>query len=250
MRKNIVVGNWKMNLKKFDAINLVNDVLSLHLSSDVEVVFAPSYIYLSKVNEICSHNKSVCTASQDISFKNNGAYTGEVSAEMVRSLGVKYTIIGHSERRDYFNETNQELKKKVDLAILNDLKVIFCCGESQKQRESEDYFDYIKSQISESLFHLDNNHFAKIVIAYEPIWAIGTGITASPAQVEEVHRYIRGIIKDRYNESIANNCSILYGGSCNPSNSKNLFSQKNIDGGLIGGASLNSQSFVDIINSF
>ena len=239
-----------MNLKKFEAINLVNDVLSLHLSSDVEVVFAPSYIYLSKVNEICSHNKSVFTASQDISFNNNGAYTGEVSAEMIRSLGVKYTIIGHSERRDYFNETNQELKKKVDLAILNDLKVIFCCGESQKQRESGDYFDYIKSQISESLFHLDNNNFAKIVIAYEPIWAIGTGITASPAQVEEVHRYIRGIIKDRYNESLANNCSILYGGSCNPFNSKNLFSQKNIDGGLIGGASLNSQSFVDIINSF
>ena len=250
MRKNIVVGNWKMNLKKFDAINLVNDVLSLYLSSEVEVVFAPSYIYLSKVNEICSNNKSVCTASQDISFNNNGAYTGEVSAEMVRSIGVKYTIIGHSERRDYFNETNQKLKKKVDLAILNDLKVIFCCGESQKQRESGDYFDYIKSQISESLFHLDNNNFAKIVIAYEPIWAIGTGITASPAQVEEVHRYIRGIIKDRYNESLANNCSILYGGSCNPSNSKNLFSQKNIDGGLIGGASLNSQSFVDIINSF
>ena len=250
MRKNIVVGNWKMNLKKFDAINLVNDVLSLYLSSEVEVVFAPSYIYLSKVNEIYSNNKSVCTASQDISFNNNGAYTGEVSAEMVRSLGVKYTIIGHSERRDYFNETNQELKKKVDLAILNDLKVIFCCGESQKQRESGDYFDYIKSQISESLFHLDNNNFAKIVIAYEPIWAIGTGITASPVQVEEVHRYIRGIIKDRYNESLANNCSILYGGSCNPSNSKNLFSQKNIDGGLIGGASLNSQSFVDIINSF
>ena len=154
---------------------------------------------------------SVCTASQDISFNNNG-YTGEVSAEMVRSLGVKYTIIGHSERRDYFNETNKKLKKKVDLTILNDLKVIFCCGESQKQRESGDYFDYIKSQISESLFHLDNKHFSKIVISYEPIWAIGTGNTASPEQVEEVHRYIRGIIKDRYNESLTNNCSILYGG--------------------------------------
>ena len=250
MRKNIVVGNWKMNLKKIDAINLVNNVLSLDLLDDVEVVFAPSHIYLSKVNEICSHYSSVNTASQDISFNNNGAYTGEVSAEMVRSLGVKYTIIGHSERRDYFNETNKELKKKVDLAILNDLKVIFCCGESQKQRESGDYFNYIKTQISESLFHLDNNHFAKIVIAYEPIWAIGTGKTASPNQVEEVHKYIRDIIKDRYNESLANNCPILYGGSCNPSNSKNLFSQKNIDGGLIGGASLNSKSFVDIINSF
>ena len=239
-----------MNLKKIDAINLVNNVLSLDLLDDVEVVFAPSHIYLSKVNEICSHYSSVNTASQDISFNNNGAYTGEVSAEMVRSLGVKYTIIGHSERRDYFNETNKELKKKVDLAILNDLKVIFCCGESQKQRESGDYFNYIKTQISESLFHLDNNHFAKIVIAYEPIWAIGTGKTASPNQVEEVHKYIRDIIKDRYNESLANNCPILYGGSCNPSNSKNLFSQKNIDGGLIGGASLNPQSFVDIINSF
>ena len=250
MKKNIVVGNWKMNLKKIDAINLVNNVLSLELLDDVEVVFAPSSIYLSKVNEICSQYSSVNTASQDISFNNNGAYTGEVSAEMVRSLGVKYTIIGHSERRDYFNETNKELKKKVDLAILNDLKVIFCCGESQKQRESGEYFHYIKSQISECLFHLDNKHFSKIVIAYEPIWAIGTGKTASPDQVEEVHRYIRGIIKERYSENLANNCSILYGGSCNPSNSRELFSQKNIDGGLIGGASLNPQSFVDIINSF
>ena len=250
MRKNIVAGNWKMNLKRDESLKLVEEVLSLLENNDVEVVFAPSYTYLYKVNKMCTNLSSVYTASQNIYKNENGAFTGEVSAEMVHSLGVKYTILGHSERREYFNETNQDLKTKVDLALSNNLDVIFCCGESLEQRESDIHFDWIESQIEESLFHLTEEEFSKIVIAYEPIWAIGTGVTANSSQAEEVHAFIRGVISDKYCENISGNCSILYGGSCNPNNSRELFSKENIDGGLIGGASLDANSFVEIIKSF
>ena len=250
MRKNIVAGNWKMNLKRDESLKLVEEVLSLLENNDVEVVFAPSYTYLYKVNKMCTALSSVHTASQNIHKNDNGAFTGEVSAEMVHSLGVKYTILGHSERREYFNETNQDLKMKVDLALSNNLDVIFCCGESLEQRESGIHFDWIKSQIEESLFHLTEEEFSKIVIAYEPIWAIGTGVTASSSQAEEVHAFIRGVISDKYGENVSGNCSILYGGSCKPNNSRELFSKENIDGGLIGGASLDANSFIEIIKSF
>ena len=250
MRKNILAGNWKMNLKRDESLKLVEEVLSLLDNNDVEVIFAPSYIYLYKVNKMCTALSSVHTASQNINKYENGAFTGEVSAEMVRSLGVKYTILGHSERREYFNETNQDLKMKVDVALSNNLNVIFCCGESLEQRESGIHFDWIKSQIEESLFHLTEEEFSKIVIAYEPIWAIGTGVTASSSQAEEVHTFIRGVILDKYGENVSRNCSIIYGGSCNPSNSRELFSKENIDGGLIGGSSLDANSFIEIIKSF
>ncbi len=251
MRKNIVAGNWKMNLNREEGIKLVEEVISL-VSSDnnVEVVFSPPFLYLHKVNKMCANDNLLQTASQNISHNESGAFTGEVSAQMVNSLNVKYTILGHSERREYFNETNIELKQKVDLSLKNNLKIIFCCGESLNQRESGVHFDWIKQQLTESVFHLTEKEFEKVVIAYEPIWAIGTGITASSDQAEEIHQFVRNVITEKYNENIAENTSILYGGSCNPTNAKELFSKKNIDGGLIGGASLNAENFTRIIKSF
>jgi triosephosphate isomerase len=251
MRKNIVAGNWKMNLNREEGIKLVEEVISL-VSSDnnVEVVFSPPFLYLHKVNKMCANDNLLQTASQNISHNESGAVTGEVSAQMVNSLNVKYTILGHSERREYFNETNIELKQKVDLSLKNNLEIIFCCGESLNQRESGVHFDWIKQQLTESVFHLTEKEFEKVVIAYEPIWAIGTGITASSDQAEEIHQFVRNVITEKYNENIAENTSILYGGSCNPTNAKELFSKKNIDGGLIGGASLNAENFTRIIKSF
>ncbi|MBT4478757.1 MAG: triose-phosphate isomerase [Flavobacteriales bacterium] len=251
MRKNIVAGNWKMNLKRDEGLDLINDVINL-LPSDnkVEVVFAPSFIHLYKVNKMCLNLDKVNTASQNVSKEERGAFTGEISAEIIRSANVKYTIIGHSERREYFKETNEDLKQKVDVSLENNLEVIFCCGESLDQREEEVHFNWIKIQISESLFHLSSDDFRKIIIAYEPIWAIGTGVTASSDQAEEIHKFIREIIAQKYGDEIANNTSILYGGSCNPTNARDIFSKDNIDGGLIGGASLNAESFVEIIKSF
>ena len=251
MRKNIVAGNWKMNLNREEGIKLVEEVISL-VSSDnnVEVVFSPSFLYLHKVNKMCANDNLLQTASQNISHNESGAFTGEVSAQMVNSLNVKYTILGHSERREYFNETNIELKQKVDLSLKNNLEIIFCCGESLNQRESGIHFDWIKQQLTESVFHLTEKEFEKVVIAYEPIWAIGTGVTASSDQAEEIHQFVRNVITEKYNENIAENTSILYGGSCNPTNAKELFSKKNIDGGLIGGASLNAENFTRIIKSF
>tara|TARA_B110000902_G_scaffold248067_1_gene304813 strand:+ start:2941 stop:3696 length:756 start_codon:yes stop_codon:yes gene_type:complete len=251
MRKNIVAGNWKMNLNREEGIKLVEEVISL-VSSDnnVEVVFSPPFLYLHKVNKMCANDNLLQTASQNISHNESGAFTGEVSAQMVNSLNVKYTILGHSERREYFNETNIELKQKVDLSLKNNLKIIFCCGESLNQRESGVHFDWIKQQLTESVFHLTEKEFEKVVIAYEPIWAIGTGVTASSDQAEEIHQFVRNVIAEKYNENIAENTSILYGGSCNPTNAKELFSKKNIDGGLIGGASLNAENFTRIIKSF
>ena len=251
MRKNIVAGNWKMNLNREEGIKLVEEVISL-VSSDnnVEVVFSPPFLYLHKVNKMCANDNLLQTASQNISHNESGAFTGEVSSQMVNSLNVKYTILGHSERREYFNETNIELKQKVDLSLKNNLEIIFCCGESLNQRESGVHFDWIKQQLTESVFHLTEKEFEKVVIAYEPIWAIGTGITASSDQAEEIHQFVRNVIAEKYNENIAENTSILYGGSCNPTNAKELFSKKNIDGGLIGGASLNAENFTRIIKSF
>ena len=251
MRKNIVAGNWKMNLKRDEGLDLINDVINL-LPSDnkVEVVFAPSFIHLYKVNKMCLNLDKVNTASQNVSKEERGAFTGEISAEIIRSANVKYTIIGHSERREYFKETNEDLKQKVDVSLENNLEVIFCCGESLDQREEEVHFNWLKIQISESLFHLSSDDFRKIIIAYEPIWAIGTGVTASSDQAEEIHKFIREIIAQKYGDEIANNNSILYGGSCNPTNARDIFSKDNIDGGLIGGASLNAESFVEIIKSF
>jgi triosephosphate isomerase (TIM) len=251
MRRNIVAGNWKMNLNRVEGITLVEDVLKRFSSENKpEVVFAPSFVHLYKVAKMCADTANVFAASQDCSANEKGAFTGEVSAQMIASCGAKYVILGHSERRVNFSETNALLKLKVGQALVNNLEVIFCCGESLVQRNSGVHFEWIKSQISESLFHLSAQEFTKIVIAYEPIWAIGTGVTASSLQAQEVHSFIRNIIKEKYGEKVAENISILYGGSCNSANAAHLFSQQDIDGGLIGGASLNAEDFMAIINSF
>ena len=251
MRKNIVAGNWKMNLNRVEGIALVEDILSkLPNDNNTHIIFAPSFVYLNKVAELCAKTSKVVAAAQDCSANRKGAFTGEVSANMIASSNARYVILGHSERRVNFNETNELLKTKVGQAFDNNLKVIFCCGESLLQRESGLHFKWIKSSISESLFHLSSEEFKNIVIAYEPIWAIGTGVTASAEQAQEMHAFIRNILVEQYGNSVGESTSILYGGSCKPSNAKELFASQDIDGGLIGGASLNTDDFLAITQSF
>jgi triosephosphate isomerase (TIM) len=251
MRKNIVVGNWKMNLNRAEGIALVNEILSkLPVDNITEIVFAPSFIHLYEVSGMIAHTKNISLASQDCSASEKGAFTGEVSASMITSCNARYVILGHSERRANFNESNQILKRKIKQAFVSNLSVIFCCGETLEQRESGVHFDWIKSQLTESVFHLSADNFSNILVAYEPIWAIGTGVTASSEQAQEIHSFIRELIAQQYGSDIARNTSILYGGSCNPDNARELFSQRDIDGGLIGGASLDSTSFSSITQSF
>ena len=240
-----------MNLNRAEGIALVNEVLAkLPTDNNTHVVFAPSFVYLHKVAKMCANTSKVVAAAQDCSANEKGAFTGEVSASMLASCGARYVVLGHSERRANFAESNEILKTKVGQAFRNDLKVIFCCGESLSQRESGVHFDWIKAQISESLFHLSPEEFKNIVIAYEPIWAIGTGVTASTDQAQEMHAFIRNILVEQYGNEVALSTSILYGGSCKPSNAKELFASQDIDGGLIGGASLNAADFVKITQSF
>ena len=240
-----------MNLNRAEGIALVNEVLAkLPSDNNTHVVFAPSFVYLHKVAKMCANTSKVVAAAQDCSANEKGAFTGEVSASMLASCGARYVVLGHSERRANFAESNENLKTKVGQAFRNDLKVIFCCGESLSQRESGVHFDWIKAQISESLFHISPEEFKNIVIAYEPIWAIGTGVTASTDQAQEMHAFIRNILVEQYGNEVALSTSILYGGSCKPSNAKELFSSQDIDGGLIGGASLSSDDFVKITQSF
>jgi len=251
MRKNIVAANWKMNLNRAEGIALVEGVLAkLPADNNTHVVFAPSFVYLHKVAKMCATTSKVVVAAQDCSSNEKGAFTGEVSANMIASCNARYVVLGHSERRANFQESNELLKTKVGQAFTNNLKVIFCCGESLAQRESGVHFDWIKTQISESLFHLSSEELKNIVIAYEPIWAIGTGVTASTDQAQEVHAFIRNILVEQYGNEVALSTSILYGGSCKPSNAKELFSSQDIDGGLIGGASLNADDFIAITQSF
>ncbi len=240
-----------MNLNRSEGLTLVEDVLSkLAVDNKTHVILAPSFVYLHKVAKMCADIPRVVAASQDCSANEKGAFTGEVSASMIASCSARYVVLGHSERRTNFTETNELLKTKVEQVFANDLKVIFCCGESLAQRENGVHFDLIKSQISESLFHLSVEEFKNIVIAYEPIWAIGTGVTASTDQAQVVHAFIRNLLVEKYGNKVAESTSILYGGSCQPKNAIDLFSQKDIDGGLIGGASLNADDFVAITQSF
>ena len=240
-----------MNLNRAEGIALVEDVLAkLPTDNKTHVIFAPSFVYLHKVAKMCTNTSKVVAAAQDCSANEKGAFTGEVSANMIASCNAKYVVIGHSERRANFKESNELLKTKVGEAFTNNLKIIFCCGESLAQRESDVHFDWIKDQISESLFHLSAQEFENIVIAYEPIWAIGTGVTASTEQAQKMHAFIRNILVAQYGNKVALSISILYGGSCKASNAKELFSSQDIDGGLIGGASLNSDDFIAITQSF
>ena len=240
-----------MNLNRAEGIALVNEVLAkLPTDNNTHVVFSPSFVYLHKVAKMCDNTSKVVAAAQDCSANEKGAFTGEVSASMIASCNAKYVVLGHSERRANFKESNELLKIKVGQAFRNNLKVIFCCGESLSQRESGVHFDWIKTQISESLFHLSSEEFKNIVVAYEPIWAIGTGVTASTDQAQEVHAFIRNILVEQYGNEVALSTSILYGGSCKPSNAKELFASQDIDGGLIGEASLNAADFLAITQAF
>ncbi len=215
--------------------------------SDVEVIIAPPFIHLSDISKLLS---GVKLAAQNCSSEAQGAYTGEVAADMIKSTGATHVIIGHSERRTYFKEDNEVLHKKVTLVLENGLIPIFCCGEVLAEREANDHFNVVKNQLGETIFKLDENDFGKIIIAYEPVWAIGTGVVASPAQAQEMHAYIRKLVAERYSEEIADNTTLQYGGSCKPDNARELFANPDVDGGLIGGAALKADDFIAIVNSF
>lgn len=232
---------------------LASEVVGLvgnEVDSEVTLILGTPFVHLLPVVQLTEQSDKVFTAAQNCSQHSSGAYTGEVSVSMLKSTGVKFVIIGHSERRQYFNETNNQLAQKVDLALAEDLTPIFCCGEPLEIREDGSFFDYVCNQLTESLFHLTREQISSLVIAYEPIWAIGTGKTATAQQAQDMHAKIRAHLASQYGDEIANEISILYGGSCKPDNAKELFANPDVDGGLIGGASLNARDFVDIAKSF
>jgi triosephosphate isomerase (TIM) len=253
MRKKIVAGNWKMNntieegkVLASEVVNMVNE----EVNEEVTVILGAPFVHLPSVVYLTHDSDKVYTAAQNCNDHTSGAYTGEVSVAMLKSVGVEYVLIGHSERRQYFNETNKQLAEKVDLALAAGLLPIFCCGEPLEIREDGSFFDYVCNQLIESLFHLTQERISSLVLAYEPIWAIGTGKTATSQQAQEMHAHIRSHIASQYGDEIADGISILYGGSCKPDNARELFANTDVDGGLIGGASLKSRDFVDIIKSF
>lgn len=249
MRKNIVAGNWKMNNDLAQTETLLTALKAQKLTSDAEVMVAPSFTNLwSAYNTL--KNTNIEVAAQNMHFAANGAYTGEVSASMLKSVGVKTVILGHSERRAYFNETDELLAQKVDAALANDMRVIFCFGEELSDRKANNHEAVVDDQIKNALFHLDAPAFQNIVLAYEPVWAIGTGETASPEQAQDMHAFIRQTLVDKYGADVANSVSILYGGSVKPNNAQEIFSKPDVDGGLIGGASLNAEDFFAIVNAF
>ena len=251
MRNKIVAANWKMNLNHHNGINLLKDISEkLQFKTDSKVIIATSHIHLHEAVKLSKLNSQINIAAQNCSAHDSGAYTSEVSAKMINSCGANYVVLGHSECRDNLNEDNNLLMQKVSQALFNDLHVIFCCGETLEQREKNIHFKWIEKQLSDSLFNLSSENISKVHIAYEPIWAIGTGVTASVDQAQEMHRYIRNVIANKYGESQSQKISILYGGSCNSSNASELFLQPDIDGGLIGGASLKVDSFISIIKAF
>ena len=252
MRKKIVAGNWKMNKTADGATALLSEVVNMikdEVGSEVEVVLCPPALYLITFRQYVPAGGNIRLGAQNCHEKASGAYTGEISGPMLRSIGVDYVILGHSERRHYFGETNAQLAEKVDIALENGLTPIFCCGESRDLRESGDYDRFVKNQLTESLFHLSAESFANVVIAYEPIWAIGTGLTATSGQAQDMHFELRRHIAGQYGDTVAQDTSILYGGSANEKNAAELFAQPDVDGGLIGGASLKSREFTNVVKA-
>lgn len=248
MRKKIVAGNWKMNLLSQEAETLfdtINDKLSIE---GVSVMVFPPAIFLNQLKQ--KGSSKISLGIQNFYPKAKGAYTGEISVSQAKDCGVSYVLVGHSERRAYFSESNAFLKEKVESALENGLDVMFCCGEPLMIREMNQEMTFVRLQLEESLFHLDATKIQKCVIAYEPVWAIGTGMTASVAQAEEMHAVIRSWLVEKYGVQVADSVSILYGGSCNSENAKELFACPNVDGGLIGGAALDPDSFLKIVNAF
>jgi triosephosphate isomerase (TIM) len=251
MRKKIVAGNWKMNLNLNEGAQLVNEIFNSlpALNNHKQVVIAPPYLHLSQTASQLAGMNDVFLGAQNCHHEASGAYTGEVAASMLKSVDVNYVIIGHSERREYFKEDDAMLAKKVNQALINEMKVIFCCGEPLEIRDAGTMNGYVESQIKAGLFHLNAEQFKNIVIAYEPIWAIGTGRTATSAQAQDMHAHIRSVVAAQYGMAIADDTSILYGGSCKPSNAAELFACADVDGGLIGGAALKASDFIGIIQA-
>ena len=251
MRKQIAAANWKMNCTYQEAEKLLNEVLrsEVNLSYGSEVIFAVPFPYLIMANSEVADEPNYSVAAQNCHQKKSGAYTGEVSAEMLKSIGIKYCIIGHSERREYFFETNKLLADKINICLENEISPIFCCGEPLTIREAGNQNAHVQGQLKESLFHLSADQLQKIVIAYEPIWAIGTGKTASSQQAQEMHAFIRSVLSKQYSADVANEITILYGGSVKASNAAELFACPDVDGGLVGGASLNAKEFIDIMKA-
>ena len=249
MRKNIVAGNWKMNKTLQEGVALATELKSAVKNPKCDVIIGTPFIHLATVAELLK-DTPIAVAAENCADHASGAYTGEVSAAMVKSTGAQYVIIGHSERRAYYGETYAMLKEKVQLALANSLRPIFCVGEVKEEREAGRQNDVVKAQLEGSLFSLSADDFGRNVIAYEPVWAIGTGLTATPEQAQEMHAYIRSLIAARYGAQVAADCTILYGGSCNAKNAASLFANPDIDGGLIGGASLKAEDFCAIIDTF
>ena len=248
MRKKIIAGNWKMNNSNSETNKLLRELKKNKFSDNKRVIVCPSFTQLSIAIEKLK-NTEITVASQNIHFASHGAYTGEVSAVMIKNLGVFMTILGHSERRTFFYETDEILKNKVNTALKEEIEIIFCVGENLSDRKSKNHFKFVQSQLENSIFHLPGKSLQQIIIAYEPIWAIGTGETASPHQAQEMHSFIRDLIYKKYNQSISDSISIIYGGSVNPKNAADIFSKTDVDGGLVGGASLNPDDFAEIVRS-
>lgn len=251
MRKQIAAANWKMNGNAHQAEILLKEVLEpkITLNDDQFVIFAVPFPFLQQASHQLGNTKNYFIGAQNCSEHASGAYTGEVSAEMLKSIGIKYCIVGHSERREYFNETNAQLAKKIDILLKNDIMPIFCCGEPLAVREAGNQDQHVQTQIEESLFHLYADDLLKIIIAYEPIWAIGTGKTATTQQAQDMQAYLRSVIGNRYGDEIASELSILYGGSVKANNAAEIFAAPDVDGGLVGGASLVAKDFIQIIRA-
>ena len=251
MRKKIVAGNWKMNTNLQEGVALAKDVNEAlkGIAPKCDVVVCVPFTHLASVNAVIDSTK-LGLGAENCADQKSGAYTGEVSASMVASTGATYVILGHSERRQYYGETSAILKEKLGLALENNLTPIFCIGEVLEERDNNTHFDVVKAQIEEALFELSAEDFGKIILAFEPVWAIGTGKTATDDQAEEMHAFIRSVIAAKYGDAVAEETSILYGGSCKPSNAAQLFAKPNVDGGLIGGASLKAADFMGIVTAF
>jgi triosephosphate isomerase (TIM) len=252
MRKKIVAGNWKMNMDLDEGLKFAQSIdkyFKEKPAGKAHVILCTPFIHLAGAAEILKNGK-VSLGAQNCASEASGAYTGEVSAWMIKSTGAEYVILGHSERRSYYHEDDKLLNKKTLLALNSGLKVIFCCGELINERQAGDHFVVVKRQLEEGLFTLSEEQMDSIVIAYEPVWAIGTGLTATPEQAQEMHEFIRGLVRTKYGSACANKIPILYGGSCKPSNAAEIFSKPDVDGGLIGGAALKKEDFTAIVEAF
>jgi len=247
--RNIVAGNWKMNKDYKEGRSLASQVVEKLQVTDTKVILGAPFIHLKGVSSIINDIQNLHLSAQNFHQADSGAFTGEISATMLKSVGCEYVILGHSERRNVFGETDETIAAKVKQAIDNDLKPIFCCGEKLPTREAGEQEKVVGEQIDKALFSLTKEEMLNVVIAYEPVWAIGTGVTASPEQAQDMHAYIRSLLKDKYGEDVADSISILYGGSVKPANAKDIFSKPDVDGGLIGGASLKAEDFLAIVSS-